>query len=120
MAFRALNAVMALLFLVAVVVQYNDPDPIRWMATYGAACIASLMVARRRPVHPAILLAVAAVALVWSVAIIFGGPRATDYRYMFDEWEMQSLNVEAAREATGLLIVVAWMTVFVIRGKRAN
>jgi hypothetical protein len=37
MLFRVANAVMTLLFLVATFVQYNDPDPIRWMAIYGSS-----------------------------------------------------------------------------------
>jgi hypothetical protein len=37
---------------------------------------------------------------------------------MFDAWEMQSVNVEQAREATGLLIVAGWMAVLAVRAKR--
>jgi hypothetical protein len=33
---------------------------------------------------------------------------------------MRSLNVEQARESTGLLIVAAWMAVLAVRGKRAT
>ena len=117
MAFRTVNALMALIFLTAVVVQYNDPDPVRWMAIYGAACLLSVMALKRR-VHPAVPLLVAAVAVVWSAAIMFGGPGGTNYLHMFDEWEMRSVSVEQAREATGLVIVAAWMAVLAARGKR--
>jgi hypothetical protein len=34
---------MAVLFLVAAAVQYNDPDPLRWMAIYGLAGLACLL-----------------------------------------------------------------------------
>lgn len=111
---------MGLLFLLAVVVQYNDPDPIRWMAIYGAASLVSMVTAAGRSVHPAVPAGIAAVALVWSVATMFQGPGGADYRHMFDAWEMRSVDVEEAREATGLLIVAAWMTVLTVWQKRAR
>ena len=38
---RAFNGLMCALFLLSVVVQWNDPDPLRWMAIYGAAFVVS-------------------------------------------------------------------------------
>ena len=108
--FRALNAGTALLFLFAAVVQYNDPDPLRWVAIYGAACLASIMAATGRPLHPAVVAGIAAVAFIWSLAIMFQGQGGAAYRHMFDAWEMTAANVEEARESVGLLIVAAWMT----------
>lgn len=120
MAFRIINALMALIFLMAVVVQYNDPDPFQWMAIYGAAFAICVLAWRRVRVHPAVPWLVGAVALVWSLSIMLGGPGGTNYLHMFDAWEMQSVNVEQAREATGLLIVTAWMAVLAIRGRRGG
>ena len=45
--FRLLNGLMAVLFAVAVVVQFNDPDPLRWVAVYGAALTVSALAAAR-------------------------------------------------------------------------
>ena len=45
---------------------------------------------------------------------MIGGPAAGAYSHMFDAWEMKSVPVEEAREATGLLIVAAWMAVLVV------
>jgi hypothetical protein len=50
--------------------------------------------------------------------IAFGGPAASEYGHMFDAWEMKSPSVEEAREASGLILVAAWMAVLVIRGLR--
>lgn len=100
---------MAALFLLAVVVQWNDPDPGRWMAIYGAACGVCLMVALRRPLPVALPILVGLIALLWSIATIAAGPAAAWYSHMFDAWEMQTASVEQAREATGLLIVAGWM-----------
>ena len=37
---------------------------------------------------------------------------------MFDAWEMKSVAVEEAREASGLTIVAVWMTVLAVRAAR--
>src|SRR4029079_15379496 len=65
---RIANYVMIPLFLMCVVVQYNDPDPIRWMLIYGAALICCILFAMRE--LPKLLpLVVAVVALVWAATI---------------------------------------------------
>ena len=110
---------MSLLFAFAAAVQLNDPDPIRWMAMYGAACALSLGVLFRRRTMPVAALAVLASAIVWAALIAFGGPAASDYGHMFAAWEMKSPSVEEAREASGLLIVAVWMIVLLIRARRS-
>lgn len=111
--FGVLNWIMCALFLLSVVVQWNDPDPVRWMAIYGVAFAICLATGLRAPVPAMAPLLVAAVALAWAVAIIDGG-RTTGYSHMFDAWEMKSANVELAREATGLLIAGVWMLVIAV------
>jgi Transmembrane family 220, helix len=110
---------MSVLFAFAAAVQVNDPDPIRWIAMYGAACALSLVVLfGRRPVRVAAL-AVSAVAIAWAALIALGGPVASDYEHMLDAWEMKSASVEEAREASGLLIVAVWMIVLLIRSRHS-
>jgi hypothetical protein len=115
---RFFDLVMALLFAFAAALQFNDPDPIRWIAMYAAACAVSLAMYFKLRAVPAIPLAVLAIAIVWAAMIAFGGPPASEYGHMFDAWEMKSPSVEEAREASGLLIVAAWMSVLVIRTRR--
>ena len=94
---------MAVLFLFAVAVQYNDPDPLRWMAIYGLAALACGLVARR-PASPA-----GARALVGLAAL--GGPRPSrpgvvgrvSVGDLFESFAMKSQPVEEAREMGGLL-----------------
>jgi hypothetical protein len=112
--FRSLNWIMCALFLLSAWLQWNDPDPLRWVAIYGAAFAASLVVGLRRRVHPAAPLLVSAIAIVWSLGTMRTGPSADSYGHMFDAWQMKSSTVEEAREATGLLIVAAWMLVVVV------
>ncbi len=117
--FRAANGFMCALFLLAVVVQWNDPDPVRWMAIYGAAFAVCLAVALRARVPAAAPVLIAVVGLAWALATI-GGGQAAGYSHMFDAWEMKSANVEEAREATGLLIVAAWMIAIVVAQRRGS
>ena len=107
---RVVNALMAALFALAAAVQWNDPDPVPWMAVYAAACACSLLAACGRPPHRAVPAALAAIAIAWAVAIgvrVSGG----SYLHMFDAWEMKTPAVEEAREATGLVLVAGWMLV---------
>ena len=111
---------MCALFLLAVVVQFNDPDPLRWVAIYGAAFLVSAAVAWRGRITWIAPVAVAAIAVGWSLALMIGGPAASQYSHMFDAWEMKSVSVEEAREATGLLIVTAWMAVLAAGQRRGG
>ena len=102
------NAVMGLAFGFSVAVQVNDPDPLRWMAIYGAAaviCTAELT-RRVRARYPVLL---AAAALGWAASIaprVIGKVR---FGELFAEFEMKNAGVEEAREMYGLLIVALWM-----------
>src|SRR5688572_22162883 len=109
---------MAALFALSAAVQWNDPDPLRWVAIYGAACALSALVFVRVHVRPAWFAIVALAAIVWSGAIMAGGPSAAIYRRMFDGWEMSSVAVEEAREASGLLFVAVWMLILCARALR--
>ena len=116
---RFLDLTMALLFAFAAALQFNDPDPIRWIAIYSAACVLSLLAATQGRVVPAVSLAVFAIAIVWAALIAFGGPAASEYGHMFDAWEMKSPSVEEAREASGLVIVAVWTMILFIRARRS-
>jgi hypothetical protein len=117
--FRVVNGVMALLFAVAVAVQYNDPDPVRWMALYGAAFVIALMAAVRGRGPIAAAACVGAVALVWGLywAVTSGTP-LTLYEHMFDSWEMKNTPIEEAREASGLFIVAIWMAIVAAQSRK--
>ena len=55
------------------------------------------------------------IALAWAMLIAAGGPGPAEYLQMFQAWEMRSLPVEQAREASGLVIIVGWMAVVALR-----
>jgi hypothetical protein len=112
--FRAINGVMAALFLFAVAVQYNDPDPIRWMAIYAAACALSITAAARGRAPRWLSAVVCIVALAWGIEWALGISSVGLYAHMFDAWEMKSVPIEEAREASGLFIVATWMAILAV------
>jgi hypothetical protein len=90
------------------------------MAIYAAAMIVSIMVARNGRIHVAAPLLVGLVGLVWAAGLAWGVPDLATYSRMFEQWEMKNTLVEEAREASGLLLVVAWMGIVVVAGSVAR
>ena len=106
-AWTVANSIMLLMFLFSAVVQFNDPDPLPWMAIYiAAAIVCALEVRRKTPPWAPIGLAV--IALAWAGWI---ATRARDVPIiaLFAEWEMRNIRVEEAREMYGLAIAGIWM-----------
>ena len=105
--FRVANRVAGGVFVICAVIQWNDPDPLRWMAIYLAAA-AACFVAPRGP-HGWILPAgVALVALIWAGAL---GPTVLpDLRVgdLAKRMKAETPAIESSRELLGLLIVLAW------------
>lgn len=119
MAFRVLCGVMAALYLTSVVVQYNDPDPVPWMAMYAAAAVLSALAVRKRPGYawpwPAL---VGAVALVWGLVLLPGVGNEASFGHMTDAWEMKNASIELARETTALLVTAGWMAILTIAARK--
>jgi hypothetical protein len=88
------------------------------VAIYAAALAVCLLVAFRRPAPVIVPIVVMAIALTWSIATMREVPESGAYTHMFDAWEMKSITVEEAREATGLLIVSGWMLVVAVAQRR--
>ena len=107
----SVSTLMALVFMAGVVVQVNDPDPLPWMAIYGAAAGVTALGAIRGTVPVSAPLVVGIVALGWGAAVVAGGPNLDAYGRMFDAWEMDSAATEMAREGIGLLLIATWMAV---------
>lgn len=104
---RIASLLMGVLFLFGAAVQYNDPDPIRWMIVYLAASAQSFEVVSRVPGwwRPAIL---SAATFAWALLILSTLEPWVVWR-MFDQFGMTSLEIEEGRETLGLLIISAWM-----------
>ncbi|MBF0290394.1 MAG: transmembrane 220 family protein [SAR324 cluster bacterium] len=109
--FRILNWVMAGMFFLCVIVQYNDPDPLGWIAIYGGAMISCLLFVRNRH-YPIFSMTIGAIALIWAGVLFFGLQEAPDpvvWADVFGHAEMKTESVELTREIGGLLIVAVWV-----------
>jgi hypothetical protein len=115
---RWLNGLMALLFIFAALVQYNDPDPVGWIGLYLAAAGACLW-SWKRPGQVLVPAAVGGIALAWALTLVPGVVGKVPFLEMFSAWEMKNVGVEESREMYGLLIVVFWMLVLGVQGWRA-
>jgi hypothetical protein len=111
-----LNGVFTALFLFSIAVQYNDPDPVRWMAIYAFATLACLLEFARtvRWTFPA---GVGLIAVSWASSI---APQVHNVRIgdLFQQFEMKNEMIEEAREIGGLLIVAFWMIVLTVSAWR--
>jgi hypothetical protein len=106
--FRLASYVMAALLAVCVALQYNDPDPARWMVMYGAAAIVAALLPIKKQLVPAGYI-VGALALAWAVYLLYlvwGRMEVTD---LVDKMSEKGGAVEEGREAGGLAIAGVWL-----------
>jgi hypothetical protein len=106
--FRWLAYVMVALLAISVVLQYNDPDPVRWMAIYGAgALISAVLPGRRAAALPGVL--VGLVALAWAAYLVHRTWGAIELADLTGKMSEQGGAVEEGREAGGLAIEAVWL-----------
>ncbi len=106
--FRVISYIMAALLAVCVVLQYNDPDPIRWMAIYGAGALVSVALPSTRRVALVALLVGLGTA-VWALLLlaeVWGQVGLSDFVGRMSE---KGGAVEVQREAGGLGIQALWL-----------
>lgn len=108
MTFRVASAGFALLFAFGAFVQWNDPDPLRWMAVYTAAAALSAAAVQGR-------MFVAPTALLLVVSVVWGVLWAPAFRYSslaaLQSFDMSNLQEEEVREAWGLVLLATWSAV---------
>ncbi len=106
--FRYSSYVMAALLATCVALQYNDPDPIRWMAMYGAAMIVSALLPSNKQLVP-IGYVVALVALVWGGYLLYEVWGRMQVNDLVEKMSEKGGAVEEGREAGGLGIAGTWV-----------
>lgn len=118
--FSIANYIMAALFTFAAVVQYNDPDSIRWIIAYGAAALACLVWSSRsimRWMH-VVVLSVCLIYIILLITEMDGSTfRAAD---VIESFEMKNESVELFREIGGLVVISVWMSVLFIKKRTEN
>ncbi len=116
--FRLINSFMALLFLFGAALQFNDPDPLRWVAIYVAAAVACALAAAKR-LRWWFAAIVALVALVWAATLVRGVFPNIRVAELFGAWEMANARIEEGREMYGLLIIAIYMAVLAATSRRS-
>jgi hypothetical protein len=106
--FMVSSLLIGLLFLVSLGLQYNDPDPLRWMLIYGAAAAVSFL-APWRPIAKRFALIVFVVASAWILWLSPEIVGVISFSDLFLKMNEKGGAVEAGREAGGLAIIAAWM-----------
>lgn len=113
----ACNWLMAALFTFSAALQYNDPDPVPWIAIYAAAAVACVLWSLRRNAWP-LAAAVALIALVWTATLLPDVLGYIGFSDLFLRMNEKGGRVEIGREIGGLTIVVAWMVVLLLGERR--
>lgn len=117
--FRLVSWLMAGLLGVCVVLQLNDPDPVRWMAIYGAGAVVSALLPVKKPAA-ALALLVGLGAAAWALYLVntvWGVIALSDLTSRMSE---KGGAVEVGREAGGLAIEAVWLLAAgAFRGTRA-
>lgn len=104
---RIANSIVGGLFLVSAALQYNDPDPWRWIALYALAGIATLSWGTS-PLSRVLTGLAAVFALAWALSM---APRVLPelvVRDLVRPMSEKTPAIEESREMLGLLMVGAW------------
>lgn len=119
---KALNWFVLTWYLLSAAVQYNDPDPLRWIAIYLVASACCVLHGLGRPVWkvPALL---SVGALVWALVLLPDVIGKTTWGEMTESWVMShdrpnSINTEEGREMGGLVLILFWMVPQTVVGWR--
>lgn len=106
--FRYVSMLMLAIFVLSMAVQYNDPDPIRWMAIYAVPAVyAGLAI---RGIHHWSAVPVS-VGFLWGVLYWMPGTPIENPMNLMTDVKMVNLGVEEWREDGGLMICAGWMVV---------
>ena len=106
--FGLLNLIVAGLFAIFALVQYNDPDPLLWMIIYAVAALACVLFhLKRLPPEAAAGFGV----LVLLLGLYLAYRVISQGQFIFDE---------EGREMMGSVVVALWMGILYRRGKTAT
>jgi len=111
----------AVLFLLFVIVQFNDPDPLLWILIYGSMVIVSVMSIKNR--YPTRFMVVMAAGFLIMTILYFDGFAewlgSPDRTLLFDDLaKMQFRYIEEAREFLGLLICLGVLLFYFYLSRR--
>lgn len=106
-----------------VYVQFNDPDPVLWIAIYGSMVVLCTMAAfNRYPKYAHITLLVLFVGYSLSyIPSVLVWLQQEDLTALFDEVaKMEHLYIEESREFLGLMICVTVLIINFLKARKRN
>jgi len=108
------------LLLLSALVQWNDPDPFRWIVCYSVTAIITLC----SLIHPI----PSSIPLIWGIVVLLSSLFVgmdflmSEEQFEWDSfWNVMTMKneaVELGRELGGLLLVTGWLTVLALNSKR--
>lgn len=123
MALRIFNYLFAFLFLVAAILQYNDPDPYLWIPIYLFGAVLCFLAARGR-FHPKAYLAGIILYSAYAAYLFFTTDGVLDWMQQHDSENIaQTMKatkpwIEDTREFFGLLLLITAMAINLAASKR--
>lgn len=113
------NRAVGLLFLAAAALQWNDPDPLRWVVVYAAASIVCFAAPAWKHAW-VVAAAVGCTCAAWAMALLPG--TAPDFKpaHLLSGMKAGTPSIEQGREILGLAVVATWMAIVAISRRRAR
>mgnify|MGYP005824538213 FL=1 len=112
--FKIFAVVFTLLFGYAIVVQFNDPDALKWILIYLAAVVASILFLLKK-LKPVIYFLL---TIFYVVLFVVYWPET--YEGVQLDHGMKTVNIEEGRESLGSLIAAVVMLVYGLRTRFLN
>ncbi|MEM8894591.1 MAG: transmembrane 220 family protein [Bacteroidota bacterium] len=114
---KIIDGMLAVLFLLFAVVQFNDPDPLLWIAIYGIVALVSIG-AFFNKYHHYTLISLILIITVWSLILVpnvFAWLTSSDLSQIAGEMMDDVPHIEGTREFGGLVIadialIYHWLT----------
>jgi len=102
-----INLLLCAIMGLCAALQYNDPDPLPWIAFYTLAATAGFLYTAR--VGPQACIAVAAVGGRWAVHIARAHHEIVSFTEIAQSMQAQAPGIELSRELGGLSLSSAWL-----------
>jgi hypothetical protein len=114
---RILNYAFAALFFAMAGLQFNDPDPIYWVAVYGGAALVALSKAlgRYSEFWAAIVIGGVVAGLIYAVPGVLNFIDFGSFEELTGKMTSSKPYIESTREFGGLLIVLFVLASYVKR-----
>lgn len=117
---RIAHGIMAALFALSVLIQFNDPNPLVWILIYLAAAITTGLAALNKLPCAKILSGIVfAIVLLWEIKYIQLGAWRVRFLDLTQEWHMTNELIVLGREFYALIWVGGWMAAVFLTARSA-